>query len=133
MHPRYAVVWVDHQEARVLVLHREDSSFDERLIHARHTKDDARHSSGRRHPVTAEAHFFGDVAEAMSGVTDAWVVGPANAKLELVAHLDKHNHDLMKAVKGTETVDHPTNGELAEAGRRFFEKLVAPRQIFVRA
>jgi hypothetical protein len=36
-------------------------------------------------------------------------------------------------VRGTEKLDHPTNGELAESGRQFFEKLVAPRQIFVRS
>ena len=51
------------------------------------------------------------------------VVGPANAKIEFIKHLDAHAHDLKKKVVAVETVDHPSDGQLLEYARKHFRPI----------
>ena len=56
-------------------------------------------------------------------ITDAGVVlvtGPANAKIELVKHIERHVPMLSGKIVGVETVDHPTDGELIAHARKYF-------------
>jgi hypothetical protein len=57
-------------------------------------------------------------------VTDAGAVlitGPANAKSQLVKHIDKHDPRLMKLIAGVETVDHPSDAELVAHARHYLK------------
>jgi stalled ribosome rescue protein Dom34 len=130
--PTYAVVWLDHQQARVLFLHKNDPRFDEEIVHSHGQKaHDRRHDQGRRHR-DADHAFFATVADALERATNVWVVGPSTAKTEFSEYLASNRPAVNGRVRGVDTLDHPSDGQLAELGRRFFEKLEAPRQVFVR-
>ena len=45
--------------------------------------------------------------------------GPAEAKHELVKHIDRHDPKLMKIIAGVETVDHPSDGQLVDHARHY--------------
>ena len=47
-------------------------------------------------------------------------MGPGNAKLELVRHLDRHQPAVGEKVLGVETVDHPTDAQLVVYARKYF-------------
>jgi hypothetical protein len=49
------------------------------------------------------------------------VAGPASAKTELVAHIEREQPNLFKRISGVETMDHPTDGALVAFARRFFK------------
>jgi hypothetical protein len=39
----------------------------------------------------------------------------------LVKHIHQHDPDMMKAIVGIETVDHPTDAQLIAYARKYFE------------
>lgn len=80
----------------------------------------------RSHPSDGE-HFYHEVAHALEGVDEILVVGPSTAKLEFLKHVHKHAHPLVTRIVGVETVDHPTDGQLAAYARSYFRTVDARR------
>ena len=59
----------------------------------------------------------------MRGVQEWLLVGPSNAKNELLTHLDAHVPWLKAQMVGVESMDHPTDGELLDHARRVFKSV----------
>ena len=118
MHLHHAAVWVDHHEAKIF--HVDDKGFDVATIHSphRHVRRHSIETAEHDHPADAE-RFYHEVAKHLENVEKILIVGPATAKLELVKHLHKHHHALVPRVIGVETVDHPTDGQMAAYVRRY--------------
>ena len=119
--PHYhAVVWLDHNEARVM--HVSPDDVEKSVIHPvnppRHLQRKRGSVSGSRQPE--DQQYYHDVVEALSGATEILIVGPGHAKLELIKHIHAHDHDVVKKVVGIETVDHPGDGQLAAYARKYF-------------
>jgi hypothetical protein len=120
-HHYHAVVWIDHHEARVF--HFNPTDIATLVLHPEHPTRHIHHkanSIGSGH--TAEDHAF---LEAVVGsIADAGAVlitGPANAKNELVKHIDRHDRGLMKIIAGVETVDHPSDAQLVAHAKHYFK------------
>lgn len=116
----HAVVWLDHSEAHVMHISPEDvekSVIYTAKPHAHlHAKSGAV-GSGR--PAESKAYYHA-VAESLSGAQEILVVGPAQAKLQLIKHLHAHHPAMAELVVGIETVDHPTDGQLIAYARKYF-------------
>jgi stalled ribosome rescue protein Dom34 len=117
----HVVVWLDNREARVTAFSA--TAADHSRIHATdphqhlHTKT---HSAGSGHsPVDHD--FFERVCAALSTAGAVLVVGPGNAKTELMKHIAQHHPLLTPKVSAVQTVDHPSDGELLALGRAFFK------------
>ncbi len=124
MTTQHAAVWIDHNEAKVFFINAE--TFDGTTIHTPHhhirrhpAGPAASESRNKSHPAE-EQHFFHDVATSLKGAEEILVVGPANAKLEFMKHVRKHDHGIETKVVGVETADHPTDGQLVAYVRRYF-------------
>jgi stalled ribosome rescue protein Dom34 len=116
----HAVVWLDHSEAHVMHISRED--VEKSVIHTSkphahlHSKSGTV-GSGR----SAESKsYYHAVAESLKGAQEILVVGPAQAKLQLIKHLHAHHPAMAELVVGIETVDHPTDGQLIAYARKYF-------------
>ena len=116
----HAIVWIDHHEARVF--HFNVSEVDRLVLHPEHPTRHIHHkanSIGSGH--AAEDHeFLQRVSEAIADAGAVLITGPANAKNELVKHIERHAPELSAKIAGVETVDHPTDGELVATARKFF-------------
>jgi len=125
----HAVVWIDHQEARVFHVqpetpgHVQPEPIDEttilsprHLIH-RHPKG---HGEAKEHPSDA-VKFFHEIARSLDGTDAVLIVGPSSAKLDFLKHLQDHDQNLHAKVVGTETVDHPTDREIVAYARKYFK------------
>lgn len=116
----HAMVWIDHSEAHVMHITPDD--VERSLIHPEHPHHKL-HSrvgtlgSGR---AVEDQDYYHQVAQALTGAKEILVVGPAQAKLQLIKHLHAHDPALMSRVIGVETVDHPTDGQLLAYGRKYF-------------
>jgi stalled ribosome rescue protein Dom34 len=114
-------VWIDHREARIF--HVSEETFDEKTLaspqhsHRKHPKGE---SNPREHPDDAK-RFFHEVARSLEGSAHILLVGPATAKLELLQYLHRHDHAIAVSVVGVETVDHPTDPQLAAYARTYFK------------
>ena len=56
----------------------------------------------------------------MKGAQEILVVGPAQAKLQLVKHIHSHDPAMSDKVIGAESVDHPSDGQLVAYARKYF-------------
>ena len=122
---RHVAVWIDQQEAKIY--HVDAKNIDATRVEAparhvhRHPTTTAEHS----HPVDAQ-QFYGDVVRALEGAGEILIVGPARAKLELIKYVHKQHPALEPKIIGIETVDHPSDRQLAAHARTYF-KLDQPR------
>jgi hypothetical protein len=120
-HHYHAVVWIDHHEARIF--HFTPADVERLVLHPDHP---TRHIHHKANAIdsghAAEDHAY---LEAVSGsIADAGevlIAGPANAKIELVKHIHRHHPDLMNAIAGVETVDHPSDAQLVAYARTYFK------------
>jgi stalled ribosome rescue protein Dom34 len=114
-------VWIDHQEARIFQI--DARGAEESLISAppRHVH---RHPKGptaeHNHPEDMR-HFFHDVADALRNADQILLVGPSTAKLQLLRYLHEHARVVEAKVVGIETVDHPTDRQLAAYAMKYFK------------
>ncbi len=89
---------------------------------------DLKKSSHHSHNQASESNhdhehkFFHEIASNLKNVKELLIVGPGLAKAKFKTHLETHHHhDLSKSVVGVETVDHPTDAQIAAIGRKFFK------------
>ena len=115
----HAVIWMDHQRARIVLFNREDSrnvelqSHSEQHIHHKHG------SVGSGH-APEDKHFFEAVTQAVTGIEEILVCGPAQAKLAYVKHLEAHQPMLCSHIVGVIDSDHPSEGQLLAEARKWF-------------
>ena len=126
----HTALWIDHREAHVFRV--EPEPFTEATIHApehspRHPQ---REAPAHNHPDD-EHRFFADVARKLRGSDTVLILGPSNAKLHFRDYVKAHASTLSFGVSGVETVDHPTNNQVAAFVREYFRprsgKLAHPR------
>jgi stalled ribosome rescue protein Dom34 len=116
----HAAVWLDHAEAHVMHISPDDV---ERSI--------VRPEGGRPHlhvksgivgsgHRSGDAKYYHEIAEALRGAQEILIVGPGQAKVELMKHLQKHDPQVAERVVGIESIDHPTDNQLVAYARRYF-------------
>jgi stalled ribosome rescue protein Dom34 len=115
----HAVVWLDHSEARVL--HFTPEEVEKAAIHGKepHKHLHARHTTHEKHHD--DNPYYHEVAAALAGAHEILITGPGAAKLELVKHIHRHDHDLVSRIVSVETVDHPSDGQLLAYARKYFK------------
>ena len=116
----HAVVWIDHQQARVI--HFNLAEVEERTLHAPHTPHhlQAKAGSPSGTHLRGEDLYYREVAEALASAREVLITGPSSAKRELVEYLKKHKPELLAHVDAVETVDKISDAELVAAARRHF-------------
>jgi len=120
-HHFHAVIWIDHREARVF--HFSPTDVERLVLHPDHPTKHIHHkanSIGSGH-VAADNEFLHAVAESVADAGAVLIAGPANAKTELVKHIDQHDPKLMKIIAGVETVDHPSDAQLVAFARHYLK------------
>ena len=117
MTAHHAVVWIDHNEAKVFKF--VEDAVEAMDIHA------PPHAHVRKNPDhhLEDGHYLHDVTGALKDCEEILVVGPSTAKLGLIRYLHKHAHELEPRVVGVESVDHPTDGQLVAYARKYFRKV----------
>jgi len=113
-----ATVWIDKKQARIF--HVRPENFDESTVKAPHreVQHPTREGGDKNHPQD-EQHFFRDVAHALADAREILLVGPSTAKFHFLKYADKHDHALATRIVGVETIDHPTDRQLAAYVRRY--------------
>jgi len=115
----HAVVWIDHREAKVF--HFNPNDVQKLVLHPDHPTKHLHHKamsigSGN---AAEDQNFLHAVAESIADAGAVLITGPANAKTELVKHIDRHDPKLMQIIAGVETVDHPSDAQLVAHARHY--------------
>lgn len=110
---KHAVIWVDHKEARVIKLDDEGSRFE-----AEHVKADTAHHDKGHHHTHAEPKYLEDLAHRLSAFELVLLTGPGPAKDELASFVQQRHPAWKAKIAAVESSDHPTDGQLADHGRK---------------
>jgi stalled ribosome rescue protein Dom34 len=121
MKTNHVVIWIDHQEAHVLYF---DSSKNE-LIKSQSKHNHLHHKANEVGNGNApkDHEFFHKVMAAVSQVNEILIIGPGSAKHELSKHALAHDPSTAKMIVGVETVDHPTDPQVMDYARKYFERI----------
>jgi stalled ribosome rescue protein Dom34 len=134
----HAIVWLDRSEAHVIMFDREHVEAQKiksrsqhkatgghvgshQGMHGRGDSASGHHSAQGGHASSDET-FYHSVAEALKGVHEILVTGPAQAKDEFKAHCAHHDKDIDKAIIGVISSDHPSDGQLVAMAKQYFLK-----------
>jgi hypothetical protein len=122
----HAVVWLDHREAHVLHIARDDvEALIVRATGPGHFLDRAKHIHHHAGSMTGKhapdnPHYFNDVIAALGSARDWLVVGPGTAKQDFLRHVKTHRPEFVERVVGVESADHPSDRQIAAHARRYF-------------
>lgn len=116
----HAVVWLDHNEANVMHISPDDVEKSVVSPAAPHRNLHRKRGSvsGGRQPE--DQSYYHEIVEALAGAAEILVVGPGQAKLELIKHIHSHDRAVSDKVIGVETVDHPSDAQLVAFARKYF-------------
>jgi stalled ribosome rescue protein Dom34 len=119
---RQMALWMDGSEAKIF--HVLDGRFDESIVHSpnHHIHRHPRDSRSRIHNHPDDEHrFFHEVAQTLVAADHILLTGPTVTKLRFLRYLLEREPDLEARVVGIETVDHPTDRQLAAHMRQYFQ------------
>jgi stalled ribosome rescue protein Dom34 len=116
----HAIVWIDHAQARVIALTSETPAA--RVIHPIGGTPHLHHKANSIDAghLAEDQTYLHAVGQALAKFDFVLVAGPANAKLELMKHIARHDPQLLSKVTAVQAADHPTDGQLLDLGRRHF-------------
>jgi hypothetical protein len=117
----HALVWIDHQTARVF--HFNADAGETAIIHSAHPHQHLHHkaNSGDSGHAPVDKDFLERVTKAILHAGAILIVGPAGAKTELRTHLEHAHPAIAAKISAVETIDHPTDGQLLAHARQFFK------------
>lgn len=111
----HAVVRLDHHSALVLQFDPDQVQSQALKAHSHPTKQ---HGSA----VRTEHAFFGEVCDALAGISEVLVTGSHTAQSDFKHYVARHRPAVAAQIAGYETVDHPTDNQLVALARAFFLK-----------
>ena len=119
----HAIVWLDHREARIASF-----SFGKSRVFEVHSRSPERRIHRKAREIgsgkAADDHdFFDEIVNALTDIHEVVIAGPGNAKTAFETYINARHVDLAKRIVGTETLDHPTDGELLAHARKSFHAI----------
>lgn len=109
-----AVIRIDHRDAVVLQL--AGDTWTSKTIHT-HSDQTHPHRGDR-----SDRAYFSDVCDALVGIKEILVTGPHTAQSDFRNYVQSHRPSVGDRIVDWETVDHPTEGELAAVARSYFQR-----------
>ena len=109
----HAVIWMDHEEAHVVM-------FDREHIEALRIKSRSHHKHQGK--TGDNSTFFADVASALTGCREVLLAGPGMARNQFRDWSNTHQKVLAETIVDSVPADHPTDGQLVAMARQYFKR-----------
>lgn len=115
---QHAVVWTDHQHAKVMHF---DATEAQTVNVKAHSHPTGQHGSG----VRTEHEFFGHVCDALDASAEVLAVGPKTGLHDFQHYAQKHRPATARRIVAYEVVDHPSDNQLLAMARKWFDDRTA--------
>lgn len=112
------VIWIDREHAKAFQVSAEKM---ERAQFASHQPDHHSHPHDALDHQRAERPLFEQVAHHVREAEKLLILGPGVAKHHFQNFLSEHYPAVARRIVACETVDHPSDPQIAAYARRFFE------------
>lgn len=116
----HAIIWIDHQQARIFGFDSE--ALESAVILGTHPHEHLHHKANARDSghVGIDKGFFERVRTSLEPMAAILITGPAGAKKELASYLRQEHPHLAERICGVEALDHPSDAQLVALGRKYF-------------
>ena len=111
----FFAVWIDRETAKLFQVSLE--KMERQTIHFRYS-DHHTHSLDELDRKQQERRFFSEVVEKLGPAENILILGPGVAKHHFQNFLIEHYPSLARKVVGCETVDHPTDSQIAAMAKK---------------
>jgi stalled ribosome rescue protein Dom34 len=111
----HAVAWVDHQGAQIL-------QFDVEHVQAQKVKAHSHHTRQHASSVRTEHEYYGEVCDALAGISEVLVVGPKTGLADFRHYVEKHRSAAGRCIVGWEVAERATENQLVAMARQYFLK-----------
>jgi stalled ribosome rescue protein Dom34 len=112
----HAVVWMDHQEAHVVL-------FDREHVEASRIPSRSHHKHQGKAGDTAA--LYAEVAQALIGTHEVLVTGPGSARNEFRDWCAAHQKSTAAHIVDSIASDHPSDAQLVAMAKQYFKKFDA--------
>ena len=109
----HAIVWIDQQEAHVLM-------FDREHVDTQRIRSRSHHSHQGKH--TDSHSFFKEVSDQLAGTHEVLLTGPGAARTEFKQWCGLHAKGAAHAIVDNVASDHPSDAQLVAMARQYFKK-----------
>ncbi|MEY3524394.1 MAG: hypothetical protein RIR92_459 [Pseudomonadota bacterium] len=106
----HAIVWIDQQEAHVLMFDRE------------HVETQRIRSRSHQGKHTDSHSFFKEVSDQLAGTHEVLLTGPGAARTEFKQWCGLHAKGAAHAIVDNVASDHPSDAQLVAMARQYFKK-----------
>lgn len=119
----HAVVWIDHRTAKIFEFNRQEA--ESRTIRHADAAVQIHHKSGSigSGHATEDAAYLQEVIDALEGPAEILIMGPSHVKWQLRAYINLHAPHLAQRVMAVADADHPSDGEILDAARKYFSRV----------
>lgn len=120
MSANHSIVWIDHHKA--VVWNFTDDAQTKSVIKTadQHEHTHLRKSPHGGHKTPDSLEFFEGVANALAGVREILVIGPAHTKDDFLTFVRKKHPQIRSEIVAVESADHPTDPQLLAYARQYF-------------
>lgn len=112
-----AVIWIDRETARLFLL--SDEKMERKNLEV-HMPEHHTHGKDASDRDRKEHKLFAAAAKELGAVDRVLILGPGVAKHHFKTYLEEHYPKEARKVVGLETVDHPTDGQIAAYTKKLF-------------
>jgi len=112
----HAVVWMDHNEAHIVM-------FDRGHIEAQRIKTRSHHKHQGK--VGDAVPFYQEISKALSGSREVLLTGPGLARQEFRTWCQQHESATAQVIVDSIASDHPSDAQLAAMAKQYFKKFDA--------
>lgn len=116
---KVSVIWIDREHAQIF--HFSDISMERRKIRSSH-HDHHTHARDNFDHERQERSFFQEAKDELAASSHIVLVGPGVAKHHFQTYLIEHYPVVARKIIGLETVDHPTDGQIAAMAKTYFDR-----------
>lgn len=116
----HAVVWIDHQEAHVLMMDPQQPQAQRIVARGHH-----RHQGHHQGTSSDLAALFTDVAQALQGAHEVLLTGPGLARTEFRTWCSAHRPSTAAITVDSIASDHPSDAQLLAMAQTYFKKFDA--------
>lgn len=109
------IIWIDREHAKVFEFSREAMVRKNFQAHRHDHHTAKRDNMVHQHE---ERHFFPQISDCLAEATSLLIIGPGMAKHHFRNYLAEHRPALMRKLIGCESVDHPTDNQIAAMAQR---------------
>jgi stalled ribosome rescue protein Dom34 len=116
---KLSVIWIDREHANLF--HLSDEKMERKKIKLHHAEHHTHHRDNLDQ-MHEDPHLVREAAQELSASDQVLIIGPGVAKHHFQSYLVEHQPFVGKKIVGIETVDHPTDAQIAALAKKFFEK-----------